>query len=158
MTIVRPVFSIVFGLVLVISLSLKVVTLTRVVGPKPTVAWSELALLLEQQGFQTSYRPATHNDLTWVSGAAGACRVQVTEVDPQGWNQSLVAQVAKDNQLFYLFSGEIFSEQPTVRTRLIYYWNKLNRYVGINLRHYPVLAFVATPACQDLPLRELASL
>ncbi|MBO1909577.1 hypothetical protein J4G37_32765 [Microvirga sp. 3-52] len=82
----------------------------------------------------------------------------MTEVDPQGWNRSLVAQIAKSNQLFYLFSGEIFSEQPTVRPRLYYYSNKIKRYLGIEVRHYPVLAFIAASACENLPLRELSLL
>lgn len=158
MTATRPAFSFALALVLIVSLSLKALVLTGTAAAKPEVAWSDIATLLEHQGFQTHYQPAVDHDLTWVSGRAGTCSVQVTEVDPQGWHQSLVAQVAQDNRLLYIFAGEVFSAQPTMRSRIDYYINKLGRYVGMDIRHRPVLALIASPTCENLPLQDLAAL
>jgi hypothetical protein len=149
----------VFATVLVVSLSLKISGLTH---PKPTaeiatVFPGDVRNLLEQQGFQVSLA-TPDEDLPWVSGTVRNCQVRVTEVAPQGWHQGLLAALAQDQHLVYLFDGAIYPEQPMMRTRVNYYWNRLTRYFGREVANRPVLAVVSTSACEELPLRELAAL
>ncbi|MBF9233912.1 hypothetical protein [Microvirga alba] len=153
----RLVFSGAFCIVLAVSLALKLPGNTDIAVAKESAVPREIAALLEHQGFQVS-QDNPDNDLTWVAGNADACYVLVAPVAPQGWHQALVAQVAAGNLLFYFFEGQTYAEQPTMRTRGHYYWRKLNRYLGLSAPDRPVLAAVATPTCENLPLRELAML
>jgi hypothetical protein len=153
----RPGLSIVFGLVLAASLSFKVAGLTGLVAAPASAIPHEITALLEQHDFQVAQHSAD-DDLTWVSGNAPTCKIRIAEIALQGWHQSLVAQIASGNQLFYLFEGQSYSEQPVMRTRAHYYWRKLNRYIGLHAPTHPVLAVIANPGCENLPLSELAEL
>jgi hypothetical protein len=153
----RPAPSIIFGLVLVVSVSLKLPGLAKIAVGADNVIPREIAAVLERHDFHV-IQEAPDEDLAWVSGTAGACHVRVVRVAPMGWHRSLVTQLATGNQLFYAFGGEIYSQQPIVRTRAYFYWSKLNLYFGLSRRHPPVLALIVAPGCQNVPLRELAVL
>ncbi|MXQ13749.1 hypothetical protein [Microvirga makkahensis] len=147
------------GLVLAVSLAFKLpglMLLTSPMAPAPGFS-GEAARLLEQHGFEVQQVSPGEN-LAGISGTAGACSVRINDVMPQGWQQSLVAGIAGDHHLVYLFNGKKYSEQPLLHTRADYYWSKLNRYAGRNVPTRPVMAVIFTPACDDLPLRELADL
>jgi hypothetical protein len=149
---------------LVVSLSLKLPGLITVAVGEASVIPRDIATVLERHAFQVKVsqeqvtQEAPGIELAWVSGAAGACQVRIAEVAPQGWHRSLFSQLAAGNQLFYTFGGETYSEQPIIRTRTYAYWRKLNRYLGLSTPNRPVLALIAAPACQNVPLRELALL
>jgi hypothetical protein len=154
----RPALHAGFGLVLAVSLLLKLLGFTQLTGaavPAPVFP-GEVAKLLERHGFQISQvTPA--DDLAWVSGTAGDCQVRITEVAPQGWQRSLMAEIARDHQLIYLFGGQTDPEQPISRTQANYYLNKVNRYLGLSAPSRPVLAVISTPTCEHLPLKSLAA-
>jgi hypothetical protein len=123
----------------------------------------DIATVLERHDFQVKVSQEqimqeAPDEPAWVYGAAGACQVRIAEVAPQGWHRFLVSGLAAGNQLFYTFDGETYSEQPIIRTRTYAYWRKLNRYLGLSTPNRPVLALIAAPACQNMPLRELALL
>ncbi|MGF9764256.1 hypothetical protein AAII07_55055 [Microvirga sp. 0TCS3.31] len=156
---IQPGFGAGLGLVLAISLFLKLTSLTH---PVPAMEFAsvfpnEVTNLLEQQGFLVGQETPA-NDLPWVVGTVGDCQIRVTEVAPQGWQQGLLAALARDGQLAYMFGGAIYSDQPTMRTRADYYWTRLNRYLGRNVPSRSVLAVISTSACEEVPLRELANL
>jgi hypothetical protein len=158
---IQPGLGIGLGLMLAASLFLKVSGLAH---PPPSPAVEAVPLfpggvtnLLEQQGFHVSLL-TPEEDLPWVVGTAGDCQIRVTEVAPQGWQQGLLTALAREQHLVYLFDGASYLEQPTMRTRADFYWVRLNRYLGRNLPSRPVLAVISTPACENLPLRELADL
>jgi hypothetical protein len=159
----RPALSIVLGLFLVVSLSLKLPGLITAAVGEASVIPRDIATVLERHEFQVKVSQEqvvqeAPDELAWVYGAAGACQVRIAEVALQGWHRSLVSQLATGNQLFYMFGGETYSEQPIMRTRTYAYWRKLNRYLGLSTPNRPVLALIAMPACQNVPLRELAVL
>jgi hypothetical protein len=148
---------------LVVSLSLKLPGLITVAVGEASVIPRDIATVLERHAFQVeiSQEQVTQeapDEVASVYGAAGACQVRIAEVSPHGWHRSLVSQLAVGNQLFYTFGGETYSEQPIMRTRTYAYWRRLNRYLGLSTPNRPVLTIIATPACQNLPLRELAGL
>ncbi len=124
----------------------------------------DIATVLERHDFQVKVsqeqvrQEAEESELAWVYGAEGLCQVRIAEVSPQGWHRFLVSQLAAGHQLFYTFGGEMYSEQPVIRTRTYAYWRKLNRYFGLSTPNRPVLALIAASACQNVPLRELAIL
>ncbi len=155
---IRPGLGASLSLVLAVSLFLKFSGLTY---PAPAVNLTpvfpgEVTNLLEQHGFLV-VQETPEKDLPWVIGAVGDCKIRVTEVAPQGWQQGLLGALARNGHLAYLFGGEIYSHHPTMRTRADYYWAKLNRYLGRSTPSRSVLAVVSNSACKELPLRELAN-
>jgi hypothetical protein len=151
----RVTFSLALGLVLLASLWLK---LSRDIdGGSP--AESSIAMrvtnLLERHGLEVSPGAA---DGTQIVGKAGACRIVITEVAPQGWQRSVTGQTAGDGNLSYIFDGRVYSDQPVMRTRADYYWRRLQRYLGLDAPDKPVFAVVTTPACPEWPLHDIAAL
>lgn len=154
----RLVLSAVFGLVLMVSLLLKLPGNPdgAVAAPEPIPA--RITALLDRHGFQVS-KAAPERSPAWVIGRAGDCQIQIAEVALQGWHRSLIAQVAAGKQLFYIFDGETYPEQPVLRTRAHRYWLKLlHDYLALSASYHPALAVVATPACERLVLSDLADL
>lgn len=139
------------------SLFLKFPGVTTIALGTPSTITTDVARVLEDHAFSVTQK-TPDLDLQWVSGQSRACKVMVAPVAPQGWHQSLVSQLADGNQLYYLFQGGMYAEQPIVRTRAYYYWVKLNRYLGLNQSDRIVLAVIAASGCEALPLPELADL
>lgn len=153
----RLALSLGFCLVVAMSVALKLPGLLRVTeGPANAIS-PRIELLLKQHSFQVS-QYAPDNDLTWVSGVEGDCRIMIAAVAPQGWHRALVAQMAIGKRLFYLFDGHVYTEQPIFRTRSYHYWRKLNQYLGLSPQNLPVLAIVMASTCQGVPLTQLAAL
>ena len=72
----------------------------------------------------------------------------IAEVAPQGWHRFILRRLASDgDQVFFLFRGRKYEEQPVWLTRLTAYWAVAVRNVGLNARVEPVLGIVASPAC-----------
>lgn len=153
---IRPGLVAGLSLVLAVSLILKLSRLTH-----PAAAESlfpgDVANLLERQGFHVRLL-TPDDDLPWVVGTSGACQISVTEVAPQGWQQGLLTALARDRHLEYLFDGARYPEQPVIRTRADFHWNRLNRYLGRSVSSRPTFAVISTPACEERPLRELGNL
>lgn len=159
----RPALSMIFGLILVVSLSLKLPGLITAAVGEASMIPRRIATVLERNDYHVELSrqkviQEAPDELAWVYGAAGACQVRIAEVSPQGWHRSLISQLAVGNQLFYTFGGETYSDQPIMRTRTYAYWRKLNRYLGLSTPNRPVLALIAAPACQNVPLRAIAGL
>jgi hypothetical protein len=156
--IVRPATAACFALVLALSLLFRLPGLAHLTTTETPVTLfpGNVATLLGQQGFEVG-QVTPVNDLAWVYGNAWQCHLHITEVAPHGWQQSLLAGMAGEDRLVYLFAGKIRSEQP-IATRAEYYWRKLNRYLGRSAPVRPVLAVISTPACSDTLLHELAIL
>lgn len=157
MIIARPSFSLACMVVLAMSLTLKVPRLTGVISAPTDVSLAEIGNLLELRGFKASqFTP--ENDMAWVMGAAGDCDIRIAEVALQGWQQSLIEQIAAGHQLLYAFGGEVYSRQPILKTRTHYYWHKLLRYLGMKSVASPILAVIAAPTCKNIPMADLAKL
>ncbi|ANY78235.1 hypothetical protein BB934_08310 [Microvirga ossetica] len=156
---IRPSLGIGFSLLLAATVFLKLpgLTLLTPAAPEVPVFPGGVTELLEQRGFEVR-RITPAEDLAWVYGTAEGCQVRVTEVAPQGWQRSLLAQLAGEQRLVFLFGGETYSEQPVLKTRADFYWGKLNRYFGRSVPGRPVLAAIVTSACENPPLHELADL
>ena len=164
MVVARPVLSIAFGFLLVASLFLKlpgilspkVIAVTSSTGATPTANFANVAALLSRYGFGVSRHPPD-SALPWVAGAIGHCSVQIFEVSHQGWEQSLITQVSAGKNVFYAFGGDIYSEQPIMKTRVYFYWRRLKRALRLPAANHPVLAIIATQTCKDLPLHEIST-
>jgi hypothetical protein len=89
-----------------------------------------------------------------------ACQILVTEISHRGWERDAMnSRATAMDQVFIVFGGKIYTEQPTWLTASDFLWYKLLGELGFEVRSTPVLAVVATKSCdaERLPWYELAS-
>jgi hypothetical protein len=89
-----------------------------------------------------------------------ACQMLVTEISHRGWERDAInSRATVVEQVFIVFGGKIYAEQPTWRTASDFLWYKLLSELGLKVRPTPLLAVIATKSCdaERLPWYELAS-
>jgi hypothetical protein len=89
-----------------------------------------------------------------------ACQMLVTEISHRGWERdSMNRRATVMEQMFIVFGGKIYAEQPTWLTASDFLWYKLLSELGLKVRPAPLLAVIATNTCdaERLPWYELAS-
>ena len=89
-----------------------------------------------------------------------ACRMLVTEISHRGWESDTIkSRATVGEQVFIVFGGKIYAEQPTWLTASNFLWYKLLSELGLKVRPTPLLAVIATKSCdaERLPWYELAS-
>jgi hypothetical protein len=89
-----------------------------------------------------------------------ACQMLVTEISHRGWERDAIHRRASVlEQVFIVFGGKIYAEQPTWLTASDFLWYKLLSELGLKVRPTPLLAVIATKNCdaERLPWYELAS-
>ena len=60
------------------------------------------------------------------------CRIEITTLSPLGWHQSAMAARAGEQELAYVYGGQVYEQQPVMLTRLGYYWHKLANYFHLS--------------------------
>jgi hypothetical protein len=89
-----------------------------------------------------------------------ACLMLVTGISHRGWERDLMNKVAAAReQVFIVFGGKIYAEQPTWLTVLDFLWYKVLSELGFKVFPTPVIAVIATKSCdaERLPWYELSS-
>jgi hypothetical protein len=90
----------------------------------------------------------------------GACRMLVTETSYRGGERDMIngRATAADN-VFIVFGGKIYAEQPTWLTASNFLWYKLLSELGFKVHFIPVIAVIATRNCDAelLPWYEISS-
>jgi hypothetical protein len=89
-----------------------------------------------------------------------ACQMLVTEISHRGWERDAIDRRATVvEQVFIVFGGKIYAEQPTWLTVSDFLWYKLLSELGLKVRPTPLLAVIAAKSCdaERLPWYELAS-
>ena len=84
----------------------------------------------------------------------------VTEISPRGWERDIInSRATGADQVFIVFGGKIYAEQPTWLTASDFLRYKLLSELGSNVRPTPVIAVMATKNCaaEQLPWYELSS-
>ena len=153
----RAALSVAAGILLVASVALKVPISLQDVATTSSLSPKAIADVFDQRGYVITGSSGGGTP-TWISARRDACDVTVIEVSPDGWHRSIMETGAGDRELHYAFSGQIYSEQPVMLTRLSHHWNRAKRYLGLRPIHRPVLAILALHSCTNLPFRELATM
>jgi hypothetical protein len=89
-----------------------------------------------------------------------ACRMLITEISSRGWERdSISSRATVVEQVFIVFGGKIYAEQPTWLTASDFLWYKLLSELGLKVRPTPLIAVIATKSCnaERLPWYELGS-
>jgi hypothetical protein len=135
-----------FGLLLVVSLAVKVQAgLSR---GNPAIAWDgdDIVALLGRNGFAISHA-APNTDPAWVYGVKAGCKVQIADVSLQGWHRSALELQAAGRPLLYSVGGALHEQQPILRPMMIHYFRRLERYVGINAAPPRARAIIIDRGC-----------
>jgi hypothetical protein len=83
----------------------------------------------------------------------------LTEVSPRGWERdSLYNRATAADQVFIIFGGKVYAEQPRWLTAADFLWYKLRSELGLKARPTPVIAVIAEKRCaaEHLPWLDLA--
>jgi hypothetical protein len=134
-----------------LSVSFKVYAWDPNPGVAPDVK-GEVAKVMDLHGFHTGPLSA---DPPSIYADRGNCHVKVALPSYDGYHQDLIRQIAGTDDVLFLFEGERFASQPTLRTRLAYFWHKAMTTVGIKTDRSVPLAIISSPGCDDIPIADL---
>ncbi|MEP9376692.1 hypothetical protein ABLE91_08280 [Aquabacter sp. CN5-332] len=144
----RLLFSLLLAAVLIGGVMLKVLAAPRVDVDATPLMTSAMRAFLEQQGLSVL---GVHQnlDLTLVDAEKRpSCRITLANMAPQGWHGGVVRRMADDGaQLFFVFDGAIFPEQPAMRARLQLYLSLILRHLGFSAPVHPLLGVIADKDC-----------
>jgi hypothetical protein len=90
--------------------------------------------------------------------SSGVCHLLVIKSPAMGWDQDLVRRHASAaDQVFVVFRGSVYAEQPTWLTMVDFLWARFRRELGLSAQASPVLAVVAAKSChaERFPWEEL---
>lgn len=96
-----------------------------------------------------------------VRATAGACRILVAKSPAVEWGRDLLRRHATPaDQVFVVFRGRVYQEQPAWLTVSDFLWSRFRRELGFNASPTPVLGVIASKTCdaERLPWIDLASL
>jgi hypothetical protein len=132
----------------------------KLVGGETTTSESKIDTpeFLSHHGFEVTKR--TLGDVSFSDATAGACRMIVVEVSPDGWSRDIIRQIVGTTEhQFFVFRGSTYTKQPTWLTISNHLWSRSLRMLGFARRDTPVIAVSATGPCgpEQLPWDELSS-
>ncbi len=140
--------------VLALSVTLKVHAVNAVVqAPRDVEAMA--TTVMAEHGFTTN---KLANDPPSFVATRGECRVVVALPASDGYHQDVIRRFAGSDNLVYLFDGESFVEQPSLRTRFEYYWQRLLSAVGVPKSRSTAIAVTSARVCTDVPIDDLKAL
>lgn len=123
-------------------------------------AQSRLVDFLTRQHFNVSVTDRAVEGQASIVATAGVCRILVVRSPAMGWDRDLVRRLATPaDEVFVLYGGKTYNEQPTWLTVLDSLRARMLRGVGINSQAAPVYAIVSPKSCNSstLPWQELAA-
>lgn len=108
-----------------------------------------LAEFLVRQHFNVSILERAEEGKPAITASSGSCRILVIKSPALGWDRDLVRRYANvEDQVFVVFQGRIYSDQPTFRTALDALWSRFLRELGFRTWPSPVFAVVARMGCE----------
>jgi hypothetical protein len=110
---------------------------------------ARVADFLIRQHFSVSILEHAEQGKPSVAATAGSCRILVIKSPAVGWDRDLVRRYADEqDQVFVVFRGRIYSDQPTFQTVFDTLWSRFLRELGFNTWPSPVFAVVARTGCE----------
>ena len=108
-----------------------------------------VAEFLVRQHFNVSILDNAEEGKPSVAANSGSCRMLVIRSPALGWDRDLVRRYAEaGDQVFVVFQGRIYANQPTFRTVLDALQSRFLRELGVKVWPSPVLAVLATTSCE----------
>ena len=108
-----------------------------------------VAEFLVRQHFSISMSEHAEEGKPAITANSGSCRMIVMKSPALGWDRDLVRRYADaQDQVFVVFRGRIYSDQPTFRTVVDALSSRFLRELGFSTWPSPVLAVVARTGCE----------
>ncbi|RVD59175.1 hypothetical protein EN828_11975 [Mesorhizobium sp. M2D.F.Ca.ET.185.01.1.1] len=148
----RSTLRLTVGLFVTLSVSLKV--LGGGIGQSATAdhpANEDIAALLRANGFAFTLS-APNTDPQWFYATKERCQLQIADVSPQGWHQSMLDWQARGRVLLYSVEGKLYEHQPVLVPMMHHYIGRALRYTGIKTRPVVARAIIIGPRCSLLPI------
>jgi hypothetical protein len=135
-----------------LSLSLGWKVVARATSDQPPTdrhVQARIAEFLVRQHFSVSVLENVEQGKPSVAASSGACRILVIRSPALGWDRDLIRRYAGEgDQIFVVFRGRVYADQPTFRTVSDALWSRFLRELGLKVRPSPVLAILATMTCE----------
>jgi hypothetical protein len=115
---------------------------------------------LVRNGFIVTVSEEMIRDHRTFRATKASCRMLITPISHRGWERDIMNNLATvADQVFIVFGGKIYAEQPTWLTASDFLRYKLLSELGSNVRPTPVIGVMATKNCaaEQLPWYELGS-
>jgi hypothetical protein len=107
-----------------------------------------LAEFLIRQHFSVAMMERAEEGKPAITANSGSCRMIVMRSPALGWDRDLVRRYADaGDQVFVVFRGRIYSDQPTFQTAVDALWSRFQRELGFTAWPSPVLGVVARTSC-----------
>jgi hypothetical protein len=107
-----------------------------------------LAEFLSRQHFNVSMLERAEEGKPAVTASSGSCRILVIKSPALGWDRDLIRRYAEaEDQIFVVFRGRIYSDQPTFQTVLDALSSRFLRELGFGTWPSPIFAVVARKSC-----------
>jgi hypothetical protein len=107
-----------------------------------------VAEFLIRQHFSVSMMERAEEGKPAITANSGSCRMIVMRSPALGWDRDLVRRYADaEDQVFVVFRGRIYSDQPTFQTAVDALWSRFQRELGFTVWPSPVLGVVARTSC-----------
>ncbi len=108
-----------------------------------------LAEFLAGQHFSVSVMDRAEQGKPTVTATSGLCRMIVIRSPALGWDRDLIRRYAEaEDQIFVVFRGRIYPDQPTFQTVVDTLWSRFQRELGLTASPSPVFAVVARTGCE----------
>ena len=147
------------AVLLPLTLGLKLVVRPATLGHLPDRDVQQKVMrFLEGQRFSVSAAERVEEGQPMVRATAGTCRLLVAKSPAMGWDRDLIRRYsAQGDDVFTVFNGRVYAEQPTWRTVPNFLWARFRREMGLAVSAEPVLAVVGAKSCsaEGLPWTEL---
>jgi hypothetical protein len=118
----------------------------------------EVADFLSRQHFNVVSLEKFEEGRPMIRATAGVCRMLVAKSPAIGSDRDVLRQLLTPaDQIFVVYRGKVYADQPTWLTVSDFLWARLRREIGLNTQAAPVLAVIAAENCnaERLPWDEL---
>ena len=110
---------------------------------------ARLAEFLTRERFRVSLSERVEEGKPVIVAHSGPCWILIAKSPALGWNRDLIRRYAgAEDQIFVVFRGRIYSDQPTFRTVFDVLVSRFLRELGFSRWPSPILAVVAKLSCE----------
>jgi hypothetical protein len=148
-----------FNWLVIVLLALSIAWKVAVKPEDPNEVQAAIQNFLVQQHFDISVSGESLEYTAVIDARAHGCHLRVIRISPLGHEVNLVRKAnASDDQIFYVFRGVVYREQPVGLTLANYLWFRFLRELGLVTRVPPVLAVVTSCVAEQLPWNTVGEL
>jgi hypothetical protein len=107
-----------------------------------------IAEFLVERQFEVVETEQIIQDMPILRATQGACRMLVSRTSNYNWDRQKISKFASaGDDVFMVFRGMVYTDQPTLRTSFSHLWSRFLRPLGLVHHTTPVIAVIAPAIC-----------